>query len=225
MGQYFKIAMDCDYEQYDHWYKTNRGHWIGQCELELLFKALNPKRGDSLLDVGCGTGFFTREMSGGIGGKAVGIDINQKWIRYAYRQDSGISSYAVADAGTLPFSNAAFDIVISVTALCFIPDMHVAIREMIRVSRRSLAIGLLNRHSLLWLQKGRNGERGAYRGAHWYTVNEVKSIFSKHPIKNLVVQTAVHIPSGGKIAQYLEHYFPHTLSTGAFILVSGEIVR
>jgi ubiquinone/menaquinone biosynthesis C-methylase UbiE len=218
----FEIAMDC--EQYDHWYKTNRGHWIGQCELELLFKAMNPQQGDSLLDVGCGTGFFTREMGSRINGKIMGVDINQKWIQYASQQESHTASYAVADAGMLPFRDAAFDMTISVTALCFIPMIKVAIREIIRVTRRKFATGLLNRHSLLWLQKGRNGGQGAYRGANWHTVNEAKSIFSKLPVKNLIVQTAVHIPTGGKIAQYLERYFSHTLSTGAFILVSGEIV-
>jgi ubiquinone/menaquinone biosynthesis C-methylase UbiE len=223
VGQKFEIAMDS--EKYDHWYRTSRGQWIGHCETNLLFDALKPRPGESLLDIGCGTGFFTREMGSRINGKIMGVDINQKWIQYARQQESHTASYAVADAMMLPFSNASFDIVISVTALCFIPDMHVAIREMIRVSRRSFAIGLLNRHSLLWLQKGRNGGRGAYRGAHWHTVNEAKSIFSKLSVKNLTVQTAVHLPSGGKIAQYLERYFPHKLSTGAFILVSGEIVR
>jgi SAM-dependent methyltransferase len=131
----------------------------GIVKLELLFNALKPRPGESLLDIGCGTGFFTREMGARIKGKVVGVDINQKWIRYACQQDSDRASYAVADAGALPFSDAAFDMVISVAALCFIPDIHTAIRETIRVTRRSFAIGLLNRNSLLWLQKGRNGGR------------------------------------------------------------------
>ncbi len=214
-----------DSQQYDHWYHTRRGRWIGHCETQLLLGALKPGPEESLLDVGCGTGFFTRQMSRRMKDNVIGIDINEKWVRYAWQKDLGRSSYAVADAGALPFSDAAFDMVISVAAICFIPDIHTAIRETIRVTRRSFAVGLLNRNSLLWIQKGRSGGRGAYRGAHWHTVNEVRSMFSGLPVQNLFVQTAVHIPSVGKMAQRLERYFPPTLSTGAFILVKGDVIR
>jgi ubiquinone/menaquinone biosynthesis C-methylase UbiE len=214
-----------DIEQYDRWYYTPRGQWIGHCELELLFNALKPRPGESLLDVGCGTGFFTREMGAGIRGEVVGVDINQKRVRYACQKDLVKASYAVADAKALPFGDAAFDMVISVAALCFIPDIHTAICEMIRVTRRGFAIGLLNRHSILWFKKGRSGGRGAYHGALWHTVNEAVSLFSGLPVKNLIVQTAVHLPGGGKIAQWVERSLPTTLSTGAFILVSGDVIR
>ena len=214
-----------DSEQYDNWYYTPRGQWIGHCETRLLLDALEPEPGESLLDVGCGTGFFTRRMSLSIRGKVIGIDINENWIRYAYQKNLERTSYAVADAVALPFPDAAFDMVISVAAICFIPDIHTAIREIIRVTRRSFAIGLLNRKSLLWLQKAKNGGRGAYRGAHWHTVREAKSLFSGLAVQNLKTKTAVHLPSGGKIAQWVEPYFPPTLSTGAFILVKGDVIR
>lgn len=214
-----------DIEQYDNWYYTPRGRWIGHCEFELLFNALKPQPGESLLDVGCGTGFFTRQMSRKMEGPVVGIDINENGVRYACQKDSRRSSYAVADAGALPFGDAAFDLVISVAAICFIADMNAAICEIIRVTRRSFAIGLLNRHSLLWLKKGRSGGVGAYRGARWHTANEAGTLLSMTPVKNLTVQTAVHMPSGGKIAQWIEPRLPHTLSTGSFILVSGDVVR
>ncbi len=214
-----------DSEQYDNWYDTPRGKWIGHCETRLLFKALRPEPGESLLDVGCGTGFFTRRISEKIGGYVAGIDINENRVRYAWQKDLGKTFYAVADAGALPFSDAAFDMVISVAAICFMPEDHKAVREIIRVTRRSFAIGMLNRHSLLWLNKARSGRAGAYHGARWYTVNETVSLFSGLPVKNLTKQTAVHIPSGGKIAQWVERCLPFTLSTGAFILVSGDLVR
>jgi SAM-dependent methyltransferase len=214
-----------DIERYNHWYRTARGQWIGQCEINLLFGALKPRSGDSLLDVGCGTGFFTREMAFRMNGKIMGVDINQNSIQYARQQESHTASYAVADARMLPFADAAFDMIISVTALCFIPKIKVAINEIIRVTHRRFAIGLLNRHSLLWIQKGRSGGVGAYKGVHWYTVNEAKSLFYGLPVKNLILQTAVQIPSGGKIAKWFEQYFPSTLSTGSFILVSGEPLK
>lgn len=214
-----------DSEQYDQWYKTSRGSWIGQCELRLILDALKPRPGESLLDVGCGTGFFTRQMAGSIRGKAVGIDINQQWLNYACRKNLQGTFYAAADARALPFKDKTFDLVMSVAALCFIPDIHNALNEIIRVTRRSFAVGLLNRHSLLWLKKGKGGGQGAYRGARWLTTDEVLALFSNLPVKNLVVKTAVFFPDGGWIEQRLERVFPPACKTGAFIMIKGDSCR
>jgi ubiquinone/menaquinone biosynthesis C-methylase UbiE len=66
-------------ETYDRWYETPRGRWIGQREVALLLGELQPRPGESLLDVGCGTGFFTRALASAIGGPATGVDINPEW--------------------------------------------------------------------------------------------------------------------------------------------------
>ncbi len=211
-----------DAEQYDQWYETSRGSWIGEREYELLFGALEPRPGESLLDIGCGTGFFTRKMAGVVSGKIVGVDINQKWIEYARRKNSARISYAAADARRLPFADNAFDLVMSVAALCFVNDMDAAVKEMIRTARRRFAVGLLNRRSLLWMKKGRGGGRGAYRGARWHTKNEAMALFSRPGVKNVMVETAVHFPGGGVFARFMEPFFPSWFPTGAFILVKGD---
>jgi len=210
-------------DEYDRWYATPRGAWIGQCETELLYKELRPLPGESLLDVGCGTGFFTRALANRIKGRVVGVDIDSEYVEYAHRKDTEGSFYVVADGRSLPFRNRSFDVVISVAALCFISDEAAAVREILRVARRRFVIGLLNRKSLLWLQKGRKGGKGAYHGAHWHTVSEARSMFQGLPIKNMRVRTAVHLHSGGKTAAFFERIFPTTLSTGAFILTAGDI--
>lgn len=212
-----------DIKQYDEWYQTPKGQWIGNRECQLILDALKPRPEESLLDVGCGTGFFTRKMAQRGKGKTIGVDINKDWVQYACRHDTSKASYTVGDARKLPFKNKSFDLVISVAALCFIPDMHRAVSEILRVTRRSFAIGLLNRHSLLWLTKGRKGGHGAYFGARWHTVEEVRSMVNKFPVKNVVVKTAVHMPSGGLIAQHIERLLPSSLFTGAFILVKADV--
>src|SRR3990172_9504597 len=197
-----------DPETYDRWYETPRGRWIGQREVELLLKALQPRPGESLLDVGCGTGYFTRALSDRIGGHVAGVDINPEWVEYARRRDTDKAMYSVADARALPYANGSFDLVVSIAALCFIPEDVATVREIVRVAGRRFAIGLLNRHSLLWLQKGRGGGRGGYRGAHWHTVCEAVHLFRGLPVQNLQVRTAISIPSGGPFVQWVERLSP-----------------
>jgi SAM-dependent methyltransferase len=210
--------------EYDRWYESPRGQWIGRREVELLLRTLAPRPGESLLDVGCGTGFFTRGLAERTTGCVLGVDINREWVQYARRRDEGRASYAGADARALPFQTGSFDLVVSVAALCFIRDELAALREILRVTRRRFAIGLLNRRSLLWLQKGRRGGSGGYRGARWHTVREVRALFGELPVQHLDVQTAVQVPSGGAAGRLLERMCPSAVPTGGFLLIAGDVV-
>jgi ubiquinone/menaquinone biosynthesis C-methylase UbiE len=50
-------------EDYDGWYDTPRGRWIGNTEVAWLNELLASRTGESLLDVGYGTGWFTRRFA------------------------------------------------------------------------------------------------------------------------------------------------------------------
>ena len=208
---------------YDQWYDTARGRWIGRREVELILEHLQPRPGESLLDVGCGTGFFTRTLAASMDGPVHGVDISSEWVVYARQRNVGRASYMVADARALPYSSASFDLVVSIAAVCFIEDEVKAVDEIVRVARRRIAIGFLNRHSLLWLEKGRGGGRGGYRGAHWHTVRETKDLFRDKAVTRLRVRTAIQIPSGGRLARVIERTWPLSFSFGGFILAVGDI--
>lgn len=207
-------------ETYDAWYDTPRGHWIGETELALLRRLLDSKPEDSILDVGCGTGWFTRRLAGP-NGKLIGLDADPAMLAYA-RAHGGHEQYVEGNALSLPFADASFDRVVSITALCFISDWPRALNEIVRVCRKRFVLGLLNRHSLLYLQKGRRGGSGAYRGAHWHTRKEVLTALAKLPVANLQAQTAIFLPSGSGLARRAEKTLPQTLSLGGFLAVAGE---
>lgn len=211
-----------DAASYDQWYDTPRGRWIGRREAALILSRLQPRSGESLLDVGCGTGYFTRALAASLQGAVAGVDLSPERVEYARGRDPGRASYAVADARALPYPDASFDLVMSIASLCFIDDEAAAIREAVRVSRRRVAFGLLNRHSLLWRAKGR-GADGGYQGAHWHTVHEARDLFRGQPVRGLQVCTAVQFPGGGWLARLVEGACPASLPFGAFILVVADI--
>lgn len=68
---------------YDAWYNTPRGRWIGETEFRLVSRLLNARPEARLLDVGCGTGWFTRRFTQN-GLQVTGLDSNPEWLAYAH---------------------------------------------------------------------------------------------------------------------------------------------
>jgi ubiquinone/menaquinone biosynthesis C-methylase UbiE len=98
----------------------------------------NPEKGDSVLDVACGTGVVTRLVAQHVGthGHVFGLDANAGMIEVArtYPVLTDISiDWQVGDALSLPFSSAMFHLVICQGGLQFFPDRLIALREMHRV--------------------------------------------------------------------------------------------
>lgn len=206
---------------YDAWYHTPRGRWIGETEYALAARLLAAQPGDSLLDVGCGTGWFTRRAAAD-DLVATGLDPNPAWLDYARAHSSPALSWVEGDARALPFADASFDHVLSIAALCFVDDERQAVAEAVRVARRRFAIGWLNRGSLLYRQKGRGGGSGAYRGARWHTAGEVRALFSGLPVRKLKLRSAVFLPSATRAARCLEQTMPAALPWGGLLLATGE---
>jgi SAM-dependent methyltransferase len=208
--------------EYDAWYDSPRGRWIGEAEYLLLLDQLEPRPGDHVLDIGCGTGWFTRRLAERPDLQVTGVDLDAESLAFARGRDAK-SAYLTVDACALPFADSTFDRVISVAALCFIPDWPLALREIVRVTRSRFAIGALNRNSLLWREKGQDGGSGAYRGAHWHTACELRSALDRLHAKDLRFRSAIFLPSGSQFAQMAEQALPSVLPWGGFTVVSGDV--
>jgi len=206
---------------YDAWYATPRGRWIGETEYALAVRQLAPRPGDSLIDVGCGTGWFTRRAAAG-DLVATGLDPNPAWLDYARAHSSPALAWVEGEAQNLPFADASFDHVLSIAALCFVDDERRAVAEIVRVARRRFAIGWLNRSSLLYLEKGRGGGSGAYRSARWHTAGEVRAFFTGLSVSRLALSSAVFLPSATRWARRLEQSVAASLLWGGLLLVTGE---
>lgn len=204
---------------YDAWYETPRGRWIGNREFALLAGLLGARPGETLLDVGCGTGYFSRRFSREAGLMVTGIDIAPGMLDLAHRKAPEIAM-AQADAACLPFVDHAFDHVVAVTSLCFVADEGRALSEMTRVARRRVALGLLNRRSLLHWQKG-SDERGGYARARWHSRAEAREMLGAAGLQEIRVASAIFHPADGCLAQALEARLPSSLPFGGFLAVTG----
>jgi len=207
--------------EYDAWYDTPRGSWIGTTEFHLLQRQLALQPGETLLDVGCGTGWFTRRFAASNGWYVTGLDNDAARLAFA-RAHGRNERYRKGDARALPFADAGIDRVVSVAALCFIEDWRQALHEMARVARRRLVVGLLNRHSLLWRQKGREGGMGGYRGAHWHSVGEIREALAALPLTNIQISTGLFLPGASPLARACERCLPNRLPWGSFLIAAAD---
>ncbi len=202
-------------QDYDAWYDTPRGTWIAAREFALLHRLMAPVAGATLLDVGCGTGRFSRRFAAA-GLEVTGVDPDPAMLGYAAALGAGVH-YVCTDARGLPFPSGAFDWVVAVTSLCFIADPARALREAWRVARAGVVLGLLNRASLLHRRK--HG-RGGYAGARWDRYADVRQwARGLQPQVRLTARSAVFIPSGGPAARALEVPAPARCLMGGFLAV------
>jgi SAM-dependent methyltransferase len=208
-----------DATQYESWYQTPRGKWISDNEYRLMMRQLDPEPGSTLLDVGCGTGHFSRRFQSA-GLEVTGIDRNAEAIAFAREQGDQIE-YLEGIAEDLPFAENSFDYCSAVTSLCFVNRHEKAIKEMWRVCRKAVVLGLLNRHSLLFRQKSGHG---SYQGARWDTIHEIYSLaatLAPQPTA-ITTGTAIVLPGGGGIARFVEKLGLTRFPVGGFLSVYLE---
>ena len=203
---------------YDSWYATARGAWMGNREAEALIRLgeIGPDR--RVLDVGCGSGWFTRRFAA-TGASVTGLDNDAAMLDYAHIQDASIP-YISGDMLALPFPDKSFDVITAVTSLCFVPDEHCALAEIVRVARRRIVLGLLHRDSLLYLRK--HG-RGAYAGARWHTRTDVATLVATLPgVHHWKIETLLFWPGGPRPGRALE-CLPGLKRFGGFMAVGIEL--
>lgn len=102
--------------------------------------------GERVLDVGCGTGAFTRRFGETIGpqGLAIGLDASATMLERAAGSEHGDNvAFVRGDACALPFRTDSFDAVCCFAALYLIEDPLRAIDEIVRVLAPGGRVALL----------------------------------------------------------------------------------
>jgi ubiquinone/menaquinone biosynthesis C-methylase UbiE len=179
-------------EKYDQWFTTPIGFLVRKYESELMLNYLKPAPGEMILDAGCGTGVFTRDIISG-GSQVIGLDISFPMLRRAREKSGGVRFQPIwGDISTLPFREESFDKVVSITALEFIAEAKSAVAELFRVARRGgvVVVATLNSRSP-WATRRREEARKGHSIFSKAILRSPDELLSLSPALG-VVRTAIH---------------------------------
>ena len=102
--------------------------------MPLLVEAARIDPGLDVLDVGCGTGGFAREIARVAGARVTGCDRSGRFLEFA-RGAPGDVNWVEGDAERLPFEAASFDRVLLSLVLHQLAEPFAAVAEAFRVLR------------------------------------------------------------------------------------------
>jgi len=162
---------------YDAWRETPTGHYIDSRGKSMILDLTQPRGGERLLDVGCGTGdhlwLFRRK-----GCDVTGVDPSAPMLDMARQKLGHKADFFLGQPEDLPFSDDEFDIVTLITSLEFTADPVQAIHEAIRVCRGRVFIGVLNKFSCVGATRWLNSfyRPSIYDHARFFSIGELVAI-------------------------------------------------
>jgi ubiquinone/menaquinone biosynthesis C-methylase UbiE len=172
---------DAFVSRYESWFRSPQGRFAYQVQRHLLERlvAVWPRRGQKLLEVGCGPGIFL-EALWEAGFDVSGLDPSPAMLKAARSRLGTKAELHLGRAEHLPFDDKEFDYVTLFTVLEFCDSPEEALREAVRVARKGLLVGFLNRWSLYYLSHGKvwpwTKRLNTLRQAHWFSVPEVSRL-------------------------------------------------
>ncbi len=182
-------------DKYDSWYESAKGRMYDRLEKKAISRYLPlSAKGKKLLEVGCGTGHWSRFFSG-YGFEVTGVDVSERMINIARKKNTPNVWFQVADGHSLPFEDNSFDVTAAITTLEFVCDAEGVLREMVRCTRRpggQLLIGVLN--ALARLNRNRKqSPESPYAKAQLFSPRQLKQLLE--PFGRLAMVTAGFIPN------------------------------
>ncbi|MGB0890411.1 MAG: class I SAM-dependent methyltransferase [Solirubrobacterales bacterium] len=129
---------------YERWWRPGLGRLMKgrggpsmTDEYSLASELLALQTGDTVIDIGCGPGNFTRRFSDAVApnGLAIGFDGSRPMLERAQSEPGGDAStlvYVLGDATNLPFAEDSVDAICCFAALHMFPDPYRSLDEMVR---------------------------------------------------------------------------------------------
>jgi len=204
MGHVFDFHDAIAYEQ---WLKKPQNKIAFELETQLMRDLLKPMRGESILDIGCGTGACLHAFLN-MGLQVTGVDPSTYMLDVAVKDLGSRVDLYRGYAEDLPFDDNSFTYASLFTTLEFVENPKKALEEACRVAKDRVFIGVLNRYAIKGIQRRVKGMFTVtiYNHAQFFSVWELKSII-REILGSVPVswRTVCQLPSPtGKFAHSLE---------------------
>lgn len=178
-----------------------------ELENRLMLKMLAPYKGETLLDIGCGTGASLRPFLD-MGLDVTGLDPSPYMLDIALDNLGSRVELYRGFANNLPFEDNAFNYACLNVTLEFLDDPHLALQEACRVAKDMVYIGFLNRFAVKNIQRRIFGVFTAtiYNRAHFYSIWGIKAMV-RALLGDVPIQwrTVCHLPAGkGNLYKQIE---------------------
>jgi SAM-dependent methyltransferase len=115
---------------------------------QIVLDALDPKPGESVLDVGSGPGLLLEEIARRVGasGRAVGADLSQPMLDLARQRCAELPwvELDVADAASLPYAADSFDAIVSTQVYEYVEDLAGAFGKLFEITRPGGRVAILD---------------------------------------------------------------------------------
>jgi len=176
-----------------------------------LLRLSNIRKGESVLDIACGQGFFAREFYKA-GANVTGIDISKELIEIAKKRSPFVIKYYTTEAKNIkPLANSSINKITIILALQNMEDVNKVFRECDRILKHNGAMYLVLSHPSFRIPKQSSwgwdeGRKIQYRRIDSY-LSESRDKIQMHPgIKASEFTWSFHRP--------LQYYFKMLCKNG-----------
>jgi ubiquinone/menaquinone biosynthesis C-methylase UbiE len=191
---------------YERWFTDEHNHFISDLEINLMLSMLKPIYGETVLDIGCGTGacllpLLNKSL------QVTGLDPSTYMIDIAREKVGDRVDFHRGFAEDLPFDDNTFNYSVLFTTLEFVNNPKQALMETFRVTKDKVFIGMLNRYALVGIQRRIKGifSETIFNKARFFSIWEMKRLVREilGPVP-LSWRTICQLPASGKIINKIE---------------------
>lgn len=173
----------------------------------------------NIIDLGCGTGYFSRALAARYQQPVLGLDLAEGMLRHARQQSPGQAGWVTADAEALPVRSQSQDLVFSSLALQWCPQLALALAEAWRVLRPGgcLAFNTLLEGSLFELREAWRAVDDFVHVNRFMPLAELEGVLGTASFADWrcdVEQHVLHYPRLGGLTQELKALGAHNVNPG-----------
>lgn len=217
-----------DAKAYERWYKNPQNQAVCDLENRLMVDMIEPMGGETLLDIGCGTGESVHPFLD-LGLSVTGIDPSPYMLDIAINVFENRVDLYRGFAEDLPFEDNSFNYASIVTTLEFTENPQKALQEACRVAKDKIFIGVLNKFAIKGFQRRIKGifSKTIYNQARFFSVWELKKM-----IRTIVGDIPIHwrtvnqlpVTNAGFTHNIEQSRIVQKCPFGAFVGISATLV-